>query len=75
MNKSNVTKILSFTIIILSVGSLTGCASIVDGTHENVMVITTPVTDAHCTLTNSKGEWYVNSTPGSVEVHRDFNPL
>ncbi len=49
---------------------LTGCASIVTGIHQSVSVETPPVTDATCSLKNSKGIWYVNKTPGSVVIHR-----
>jgi hypothetical protein len=26
-------------------------------------------------LTNSRGTWFVNQTPGNANVHRDFGPL
>ena len=54
---------------------LSGCASIVDGQNQSLSVQTSPVAGAECKLTNSKGEWFVNSTPGSVTVHRAYEAL
>ncbi|GAB4223153.1 MAG: lipoprotein [Gammaproteobacteria bacterium] len=54
---------------------LTGCASILNGTHQQVTVKTPPVEHARCTLTNSNGEWEVSDTPASVKIHRDYNDL
>lgn len=54
--------------------ALSGCATIVDGTHQSVSVNTTPVQDSQCTLTNSQGTWYLKS-PGSVEVHKTKTDL
>ncbi len=55
--------------------TLTGCASIVSGTHENLSVTTTPVEKATCVLSNDKGQWYIKSTPGSVKVHKSRKDL
>lgn len=54
---------------------LTGCASIVDGVNQSVSVETTPAHNANCALTSDKGRWYVNSTPGSVVIHRSFSDM
>jgi hypothetical protein len=54
--------------------AVSGCATIVNGTHQSVSVNTTPVQDAQCTLTNSQGTWYVKS-PGSVDVHKTKTDL
>lgn len=54
---------------------LTGCASIVNGTQQNVQVVTPPVTGASCLLSNSKGQWTLPSTPGVVTVHRAYGDL
>jgi hypothetical protein len=53
----------------------TGCASIVSGTHQSVSVETPPMKNVSCTLSNDKGKWYVNSTPGSVSIHQSFKDL
>lgn len=62
-------------VIALAAVTLTGCASIVNGTNQPVSVETGRVKGATCVLENNKGKWYVNSTPGSVTVHRSFNDL
>ena len=54
--------------------AVSGCATIVNGTHESVSVNTSPVQDSQCTLTNSQGTWYVKS-PGSVDVHKTKTDL
>lgn len=61
--------------IALSFSLLTGCASIVNGANQNVSVKTANVQGATCSLTNDKGVWHVNSTPGSVVVHRSYKEL
>lgn len=49
---------------------LTGCASIVSGTSQKIMVETPPTTQATCSFKNDQGVWFLTSTPGSVIVHR-----
>lgn len=62
------------------VGFLPGCASIINGTSQPVSVVTKlkdssqDVMGAQCTLTSSKGEWYVR-TPGTVVVHRGYGDM
>lgn len=51
-----------------------GCASIVSGHNQSLSVATPDCDGASCTLTNSKGTWYVKS-PGSVTVHRAYGDL
>lgn len=46
-----------------------------NGQNQSLSVDTTPVSDAKCTLSNDKGTWYVNGTPGSVTVGRSYDPL
>ncbi len=58
-----------------SLGTLTGCASIVNGTHQSVSVHTGATKGATCSLENNKGKWYVSNTPGSVVINRSFNDL
>lgn len=58
--------------------ALSGCASIVAGTNQNLSVDTTSngteVAGAQCALTNDKGTWFVR-TPGTVAVHRSYDAL
>ncbi len=53
---------------------LPGCASIVTGANQPLSVQTPDCEGASCTLTNSKGTWFVKS-PGSVTVHRAYDEL
>lgn len=68
-------RIIIILIMMTGFSALTGCASIVSGTHQQVCVNTGPVMGANCTLENNKGKWYVPQTPGSVVVNRSFNDL
>lgn len=54
--------------------SLTGCASVTTGQNQSVSV-STNVPGATCKLSNDKGNWYVQSTPGSVTVQRAYGDL
>jgi hypothetical protein len=55
-------------------GALFGCASIAEGTTQPIMVMTTPVSGATCTLTNTQGKWSV-VTPGSVVVKKSASVM
>jgi len=68
-------KHISVIFIVLTLASLTGCASIVNGTNQSVSVNTGDAGNASCMLQNNKGTWYVNGTPGSVTVNRSFGDL
>ena len=48
---------------------LTGCATIIKGTSQDILVSTPPTTHASCTLSNGEGNWVV-STPGRVRVSK-----
>ena len=54
---------------------LTSCASVVNGTHQTISVLTPPVQGAQCVLENNKGKWYLSNTPSSVVVHRSYKNL
>lgn len=71
-----ITKKIAFsaTAIILC-SSLSGCASIINGTSQPVSVNTASVTGATCSLQSNKGTWYVNKTPGSTMIHRGYGDL
>lgn len=55
--------------------TLTGCASIVNGTNQSVSVNNGQVGGATCSLENDKGRWFIPQTPGTVTVHRSFGDL
>lgn len=54
---------------------LTNCASVTTGQNQSVSVNTGNHAGATCTLANDSGKWFVNSTPGSVTVKRDYSDL
>ena len=67
---------MSKNILILVIFSfLAGCASITESKNQSMSVSTGEVTGAMCTLSNSKGSYYVNSTPGSVMVRNACDQL
>ena len=53
---------------------LSGCASITESKNQSMSVTTGEVTGAMCTLSNSKGSYYV-TTPGSVMVRNACDQL
>ena len=66
-------KINNFFIIFVFL-FLSGCASITESKNQSMSVNTGEITGAMCTLTNSKGTYYV-TTPGSVLVRNACDPL
>lgn len=58
-----------FMIIILN-----GCASITESKNQSMSVTTGEVTGAMCTLSNSKGSYYV-TTPGTAMVRNACDQL
>lgn len=54
---------------------LSGCASITTGSGQTVAVNTGHITGAKCKVSNSRGTWYVDSTPGSVMLKRSDSDL
>lgn len=74
-------KAIRITCIIaaaIGAASLTGCASIVNGTSQVVSVETMhasgKIEGANCKLENDKGVYYV-TTPGTVTVHRAYGDM
>ena len=53
---------------------LSGCASITESKNQSMSVSTGEVTGAMCTLSNSKGSYYVTS-PGTVMVRNACDQL
>lgn len=43
--------------------------------YSKVFQLTLPTTGAICSLSNNKGKWFINGTPGSVVIHRSYQPL
>ena len=61
-------------LILLVLVILSGCASITESKNQSMSVTTGEVTGAMCTLSNSKGSYYV-TTPGSVMVRNACDQL
>ena len=61
--------------ILLSVFFIASCASITETKNQSVSVNTGEVTGATCTLSNSKGSFYIPSTPGTVTVRQACDAL
>lgn len=54
--------------------ALSGCASVTQGTTEDIKVTSLPVDGANCTLKNGVGAWSV-TTPGSAKVDKSKTDL
>jgi uncharacterized protein YceK len=70
-NMKNLINKISILFIFIILG---GCASITESKNQSMSVTTGEVTGAMCTLSNSKGSYYVN-TPGSVMVRNACDQL
>ncbi len=66
---------LKTILLLIFFSFLAGCASITESKNQSMSVSTGDVTGAMCTLSNSKGSYYVNSTPGSVMVRNACDQL
>jgi len=77
MKKNKFTRfVMASAVIVCSV--LTGCASIVNGTGQNLTIEARKdgalVSGASCKLINDKGTYYVTA-PGTVTVHKSYDDL
>jgi uncharacterized protein YceK len=71
---SNMKYLINIISILFIFVILGGCASITESKNQSMSVTTGEVTGAMCTLSNSKGSYYVN-TPGSVMVRNACDQL
>jgi hypothetical protein len=53
---------------------VSGCASVIEGTTQQIAIATQPESGATCTASNEQGKWSV-VTPGSVTVHKSGSVL
>ena len=60
---------------LITVSLLTGCATVINGPNQTIMVSTLPTKDAQCSLENDKGKWQINTTPSPVVVRRSDKNL
>lgn len=49
--------------------AMSGCASVIKGSHQTIAISTPPTTGANCVLTSKEGNWPVTS-PGQVTVEK-----
>ena len=62
-------------LLILSFLFLSNCASIMSDSVQAISVDTPNCRGAKCTLNNSNGVYFVQSTPGTVSVEKAFGDL
>lgn len=60
--------------------TLTGCATVATDSNQMVQIsaedkANNVVKDAKCTLRNKRGQWQVENTPGSAQVHKSNDNL
>lgn len=71
-------KVVALLMTLTALSNLVGCASITTGKMQPISVQAQcenkPVVGAGCSLTNSKGKWFVN-TPGSVTINKAYGDL
>ena len=71
-------QIILLGLILFGTANITGCASITSGKIQPLSVQSKcdgkDILGAACTLTNSKGQWFVQ-TPGSVTVNKAYGDL
>jgi hypothetical protein len=68
--KLTITMVLSLSLL-----SLNGCATIIEGSRDPINIITAPATSATCTLTNTRGTYntLVPSTATVLKSRSDLN--
>lgn len=66
--------ILASTTLI-SLSGLTACATIIEGSEQQINVASAPAPASSCVLRNERGEWRTGATPTSVTVKRSTSPL
>ena len=69
---------LRTAMLMLPLAGLTGCATVLDGPYQNLVVKTVSgerdIAGAVCTLSNDKGRWQAIA-PGAVTVRRSYDDL
>lgn len=58
----------------LPLALMAGCATIAEGTTQDMTVLSAPENNAFCTLTNGKGRWNTK-TPGTVRVAKSVSAM
>ena len=66
-------KVMRLLVVGCSLG-LTGCATMINGTSQSIMVTSSPA-GAICNLQNNYGNYPANTTPLAITVHRSSEAL
>ena len=66
---------IKIILLILSFLFLSNCASIMSDSVQAISVDTPNCRSAKCTLNNSNGVYFVQSTPGTVSVEKAYGDL
>jgi len=61
--------------VLLVLSGLTGCAQVISGDTQDIVVQTEPRVGAKCLLQNGRGTWSVLSTPATVTLLRSTTDL
>lgn len=67
--------VLRFLFIISIIVGLNGCASIIGDSTQSVSIDTINCPGAQCRLVNSKGTYFVQSTPGTIAINKSYSDL
>jgi hypothetical protein len=60
---------VSIGMVAIAAITLSGCATIIQGTSQDIAITTPPVSGANCILTSKEGSWAVVS-PGVAHVEK-----
>ena len=61
--------------VLLVLTAMTGCAQVISGDTQDVVIETGPKSGAQCMLQNGRGSWSALSTPATVTLLRSTTPL
>ena len=67
-------KIQAVIAVAIVGAAVSGCATIIKGTSQDIAVTTSPANGVDCVLNNSEGTWYL-TTPGNAHVHKTKNDI
>lgn len=67
-------KIQAFVAVAMVGAAVSGCATIIKGSGQDIAVNSTPVEGAECVMHSSEGTWRL-TTPGSAHVDKSKNDI
>lgn len=69
------TSIIKLALVGACALSFAGCASVVEGTDQQISVSTPGANGAHCNLSSPDGTYNISSTPGTVTVDKSKHDI